>query len=245
MPIMPVAKTARLGRIGMCMGSGDNDGDRRASARGIIDRHPVSCMARYCFRGIPNMPEYLAPGVYVEEVPSSPKPIQGVDTSSTGFVGAAASGPPDTAIGPLGRLAEFEAQFGDGKMLVCAGKPPAPAFLWHAARAFFDEGGTDLYVVRVSRAGTADGQPQASDFERGLSALDEVPSVAMIAAPGSTFDETGDSYDEALTITSALIAYAERMRDRMAVIDTPNGQSVDQARKWRSNFASSFASLHF
>jgi phage tail sheath protein FI len=33
------------------------------------------------------MPEYLSPGVYVEEVPSSIKPIVGVSTSTPAFVG--------------------------------------------------------------------------------------------------------------------------------------------------------------
>jgi phage tail sheath protein FI len=33
------------------------------------------------------MPEYLAPGVYVEEVPSGIKPIEGVSMSTVGFVG--------------------------------------------------------------------------------------------------------------------------------------------------------------
>ena len=36
------------------------------------------------------MPEYLSPGVYVEEVPSSIKPIAGVSTSTAGFVGVVA-----------------------------------------------------------------------------------------------------------------------------------------------------------
>ncbi len=33
------------------------------------------------------MPEYLAPGVYVEEVNTGPRPIEGVSTSTAGFVG--------------------------------------------------------------------------------------------------------------------------------------------------------------
>src|SRR5437870_11309790 len=33
------------------------------------------------------MPQYLAPGVYVEEVPSSAAPIAGVGTSTAGFIG--------------------------------------------------------------------------------------------------------------------------------------------------------------
>src|SRR3954454_23428855 len=33
------------------------------------------------------MPEYLSPGIYVEEVPSAIKPIAGVSTSTAGFIG--------------------------------------------------------------------------------------------------------------------------------------------------------------
>ena len=32
------------------------------------------------------MPEYLAPGVYVEEISTGPRPIEGVSTSTAGFV---------------------------------------------------------------------------------------------------------------------------------------------------------------
>ena len=37
------------------------------------------------------MPEYLHPGVYIEETSFRGKPIQGVGTSTAGFVGAATS----------------------------------------------------------------------------------------------------------------------------------------------------------
>ena len=39
------------------------------------------------------MPEYLAPGVYVEETSFRSKSIEGVSTSTTGFVGPARKGP--------------------------------------------------------------------------------------------------------------------------------------------------------
>ena len=39
------------------------------------------------------MPEYLAPGVYTEEVSTGPVPIAGVSTSTTGFVGPTPRGP--------------------------------------------------------------------------------------------------------------------------------------------------------
>jgi len=41
------------------------------------------------------MPTYLTPGVYVEEVPSASKPIEGVSTSIAAFVGLAPGGPVD------------------------------------------------------------------------------------------------------------------------------------------------------
>ena len=37
------------------------------------------------------MPQYLSPGVYVEEVPSAVKPIAGVSTSTAGFIGIVAN----------------------------------------------------------------------------------------------------------------------------------------------------------
>ena len=39
------------------------------------------------------MPEYLAPGVYVEEVSFRSKSIEGVPTSTTGFAGMTRYGP--------------------------------------------------------------------------------------------------------------------------------------------------------
>ena len=39
------------------------------------------------------MPEYLSPGVYVEEVATGPRPIEGVSTSTAGFVGLTERGP--------------------------------------------------------------------------------------------------------------------------------------------------------
>ena len=39
------------------------------------------------------MPEYLSPGVYIQEVDSGPRPIEGVGTATAAFVGFAAAGP--------------------------------------------------------------------------------------------------------------------------------------------------------
>lgn len=39
------------------------------------------------------MAEYLSPGVYMEEYDNSPRTIEGVGTSTAGFVGMAVKGP--------------------------------------------------------------------------------------------------------------------------------------------------------
>ena len=39
------------------------------------------------------MPEYLAPGVFIEEIERGPKPIEGVATSTAAFLGEAERGP--------------------------------------------------------------------------------------------------------------------------------------------------------
>ena len=39
------------------------------------------------------MPEYRAPGVYIEELQIGAKPIEGVSTSIAGFLGATERGP--------------------------------------------------------------------------------------------------------------------------------------------------------
>ena len=39
------------------------------------------------------MPEYLSPGVYIEEVNTGARPIEGVGTAMAAFVGFAPAGP--------------------------------------------------------------------------------------------------------------------------------------------------------
>jgi uncharacterized protein len=105
------------------------------------------------------MPEYLAPGVYIEETSFRAKSIEGVSTTTTGFVGPARYGPIDGEPELLTSLVEFERLYGDRHLLeyqsMASGAPEAlPAqdnYLWHAVRAFFEEGGKRLYVQRVFR----------------------------------------------------------------------------------------------
>jgi phage tail sheath protein FI len=116
------------------------------------------------------MPEYLTPGVYLEETSFRSKSIEGVPTSTFGMAGRTRYGPVpcifSTAAGNhfaqvlkptlIGSFTEYERAFGglgdDGTL------DGNPLYLAHNARMFFENGGQRLYVARVfSFAQKADG----------------------------------------------------------------------------------------
>ncbi len=97
------------------------------------------------------MPEYLAPGVYVEEVDTGSKPIEGVSTSTAGMVGVTERGPRDIPI-LITSMGEYRRWFGDfldddefrnGNGYHC--------YLPHSVDGFFTNGGRRVYVTRVLR----------------------------------------------------------------------------------------------
>jgi hypothetical protein len=99
------------------------------------------------------MPEYLAPGVFVEEVSFRSKSIEGVSTTTTGFIGPTRYGPVTEEPDIVTSMTEFEHSYGDGAQLAFGadGTQTSPSFIWQAARSFFEEGGKRLYVSRVFR----------------------------------------------------------------------------------------------
>jgi phage tail sheath protein FI len=106
------------------------------------------------------MPEYLAPGVYVEEVSFRAKSIEGVSTSVTGFVGPTRYGPVGGEPELLTSFADFERIYGglDSLNFQSGSESEQINFMAHAVRAFFDNGGSKLYVTRIYEApATGDG----------------------------------------------------------------------------------------
>jgi phage tail sheath protein FI len=91
---------------------------------------------------MPVAPTY--PGVYIEEVPSGVHTITGVATSITAFVGYTARGQVDKAR-HIFSFADFERLFGG---------LTSDSVLSHSVRHFFQNGGTDAYVVRVANGAT-------------------------------------------------------------------------------------------
>lgn len=96
------------------------------------------------------MPEYLAPGVFVEETSFRNKSIEGVGTSVAALVGPTRTGPLRGVPEVLTSYADFERTFGDAQDLaIGAGGAAVLNHTAHAARAFFDNGGKQLFVARV------------------------------------------------------------------------------------------------
>jgi phage tail sheath protein FI len=94
------------------------------------------------------MPEYLAPGVFVEEVGFRAHAIEGVPTATTGFVGPTRWGPIAGAPRLVTSFAAFEREFGDDAALMTE-DGARPNHLAHAVRLFFANGGRRLHVARV------------------------------------------------------------------------------------------------
>jgi phage tail sheath protein FI len=89
------------------------------------------------------MPQYLSPGVYVEEVEAGSRPIEGVGTAVAAFVGLAARGPfnTPTLVTNWSQFTQTYGDFTDG------------TFLAHAVYGYFLNGGGSCYVVRIGGQG--------------------------------------------------------------------------------------------
>ncbi len=92
------------------------------------------------------MPVYLHPGVYVEEIPSGSKPIEGVGTSTAAFVGYTTKGPIgepelilkwDDYVNQYGGIRDTEDPVGDP--------------MGFSVSAFFQNGGGKAYIVRITK----------------------------------------------------------------------------------------------
>jgi phage tail sheath protein FI len=103
------------------------------------------------------MPEYLAPGVYVEETTFRQKTIEGVSTSTAGFVGPTRFGPVVGEPELLTSFFDFERIYGGIDQLEFEDTGETPNDLAHAVRGFFENGGSRLYVARAYSRGENEG----------------------------------------------------------------------------------------
>ena len=161
------------------------------------------------------MPSYLSPGVYVEEVPGGPRPIESVGTSVAAFVGFAEKGPfhTPTLVTNWSQFTQTFGAFVDG------------SYLAHSVYGFFANGGGIAYVVRVGdRTDGADGgegTKAAGSRSKELPAGEPVPlgTFKVAARPGSGTDLTVEVTDP---------DEEDAAEDRFALVVRQGGKQVER-----------------
>jgi len=149
------------------------------------------------------MPTYLSPGVYVEEVPSGSRPIQGVGTSVAAFVGFAPTGPLNTPV-LIPNWSSYVAQFGEFA---------EGCYLAHAVYGYLNNGGSICYVVRVG-SGPDDGEngneprsraaaavPAAEPATLGPFRISALPRNSGGQLTAEVTDSAGDVPEDRFTLT--------------------------------------------
>jgi uncharacterized protein len=100
------------------------------------------------------MPEYLTPGVYIEEIERGPRPIEGVPTSTAAFLGETERG----ALRPRLVTSYKEYNRWYGSIFQEA------RFMPHTVSGFFENGGKRLYVSRIVGDGATTAFKAFGDF---------------------------------------------------------------------------------
>src|SRR4029453_11570287 len=150
------------------------NGLRRSTAARSLSKPPgraAARSARDC--GCPPTPsssaamsEFLAPGVYIEEVAFDAHSIEGVSTSTAGFIGA--------ADGPrlFSEITSFKASHNAASC--------SSLYLSSAVRGFFDNGGQRCSVVLIAATDPVEDAPEALSGE----------PVSILCCPDENFFPT-------------------------------------------------------
>jgi phage tail sheath protein FI len=185
------------------------------------------------------MPNYLTPGVYVEEVSSGAKPLEMGSTSVAGFLGVAEKGPVNEAT-LVTNWTQYTKIFGGMH---------AHGWLGHSVYQFFQNGGSKAYINNLlkplnpklkpnppppkkalpaekaaekpaapAKMGNPDnitklilGKDEGPGKRTGLFLFDEITDISIVCAPGVTDPAAQD----------AILSHCENNRFRVAVLDAP------------------------
>jgi phage tail sheath protein FI len=100
------------------------------------------------------MPDFLYPGVYVQEVDTGNQPIEGVSTSIAGFLGVAERGPLQPTL--VTSFGDYVRSFGS-----YVNEGGADRYLAYAVEGFFTNGGNEAFIARVAGAAAVSGTAAA------------------------------------------------------------------------------------
>lgn len=124
------------------------------------------------------MAEYLSPGVYVEEFDAGAKPMEGVGTSTAGFIGLAERGPVEGLPQLVTNISDFKRKYGG---YLSENEFGEYRFLAYAVEHFFINGGARCFISRVA----------SSDAKCSAAAVPAAKPILNITAknPGSWGDQ--------------------------------------------------------
>jgi phage tail sheath protein FI len=115
--------------------------------------------------------------------------------------------------------------------------------------------------IEITLLGGNDGaRPQAGEYEgkeivlgpglatvkTGFKTFEDIEDISIVAAPGSTFGYESAAYgNDSRTIINLLIQHAQKMRYRIAVLDSGERQAISQVRALRAQIDSTYAALYY
>ena len=173
------------------------------------------------------------PQVFIEETSPTLAPIQGISSSTAGFVGLTARNVWGEAVSLVTSWSEFERNFGG--IFEPSPEQTGHQFLPNAVQGFFANGGTRAYIapIRVSdgEAITDLNYIGSTEPPSALAALAQVNEISMLLAPGVS----------SLAVQRAMVAQCELRRDRLCLLDMP----LEFPQPWTalpidSNFAAAY-----
>jgi phage tail sheath protein FI len=166
------------------------------------------------------MPARLHPGVYVEEVPSGARSIEGVGTSTTIFVGDAERGPLEPTM--IKGIADYERAFGGYRRV---GPNTPRCRLRHAMDAFFSNGGTTAYILRAVENGITPAYGIRADTG-GQAHIRASSPGAWSQSLGIVFGESSDNINTHFRI---FVTYTAPGAAAATVVETFDRLSFDPA----------------
>ncbi len=157
----------------------------------------------------------MNPGIYIEEVANGNRPIEGVQTSVTGFLGEAEKGTEKPTM--VTSWQEYCRAFG--------GFFGTNNYLPYSVNGFFDNGGQACYVARVVNG----------NYQKAVDALGLINEISILYTPNA---------NGIPGLAEKLMTQCETLKDRMVILDAPLTSDLHNLQPLTEH-PSSYAAYYF
>lgn len=190
------------------------------------------------------MPDYTRPGVYIDEVTASPKPVIAVSTSTVVFVGCAASGPFNQPV-LISGFSEYQRLF---QRSAKAEPPSQPDAMTLAVMAFFGNGGKDAYICRLASANDDNDVAglTVNDYNQFYqTVLAPLNDYNLLLLPGQHWQRSKHAQSNA--VISASLAFCQQQKHCLLLLDLAADLQLNSAAEASAIGlpVSSYAALYY